>query len=151
MFGYYTQAGRLWTTARKPTSLWKNWQAWNEGKLLPSRTKQGNVSQKNKILKEEHTVLNCMYTKHFSKENNGWHTCRPWRNNQYRRQDNYKLRFADDIDGLAGQELVKLVNHLEEASIVYGMQISAEKTQLMTNNTNGISTDHRQKEIGDGM
>ena len=28
------------------------------------------------------------------------------------------LRFADDIDGLAGQEqeLVKLVNHLEEAS-----------------------------------
>ena len=53
------------------------------------------------------------------------------------------LRFADDIDGPAGQEqeLVKLVNHLEEASIAYGMQISAEKTQLMTNNTNGISTD----------
>ena len=53
------------------------------------------------------------------------------------------LRFADDIDGLAGQEqeLVKLVNHLEEASMAHGMQISAEKTQLMTNNTNGISTD----------
>ena len=53
------------------------------------------------------------------------------------------LRFADDIDGLAGQEqeLAKLVNHLEEASTVYGMQISAEKTQLMTNNTNGIRTD----------
>ena len=53
------------------------------------------------------------------------------------------LRFADDIDGLAGQEqeLVKLVNHLEEASTAYGMQISAEKTQLLTNNTNGISTD----------
>ena len=33
------------------------------------------------------------------------------------------LRFADDIDGLAGQEqeLVKLVNNLEEASTVYGM------------------------------
>ena len=47
------------------------------------------------------------------------------------------LRFADDIDGLAGQEqeLVKLVNHPEE------VQISAEKTQLMTKNTNGISTD----------
>ena len=46
------------------------------------------------------------------------------------------LRFADDIDGLAGQEqkLVKLVNHLEEASTAYGMQIGAEKT-------NGISTD----------
>ena len=53
------------------------------------------------------------------------------------------LRFADDIDGLAGQEqeMVELVNHLEEASTAYGMQISAEKTQLMTNSTNGISTD----------
>ena len=53
------------------------------------------------------------------------------------------LRFADDIDGLAGeeQELVKLVNHVEEASTAYGMQISAEKTQLMTNNTNGISSE----------
>ena len=37
--------------------------------------------------------------------------------------------------------MVKLVNHIEEASTAYGMQISAEKTQLMTNNTNGISTD----------
>ena len=53
------------------------------------------------------------------------------------------LCFADGIDGLAGQEqeLVKLINHLEEASTAYGMQISAEKTQLMTNNTNGINTD----------
>ena len=51
-------------------------------------------------------------------------------------------RFEDDIDGLAGQEQepVKLVNHLEEASTAHGMQISAEKTQLMTNNTNDIST-----------
>ena len=53
------------------------------------------------------------------------------------------LRFADDIDGLSGQEqdLVKLAIHLEEASTAYGMQMSAETTQLMTNNTNGISTD----------
>ena len=53
------------------------------------------------------------------------------------------LRFADDFDSLAGQEqeLVELVNHLEEASTAYGMQISAEKTQLVTCNTNGISTD----------
>ena len=29
----------------------------------------------------------------------------------------------------------------EEASMAYGMQISAQKTQLMTNNTNDISTD----------
>ena len=53
------------------------------------------------------------------------------------------LRFADDIDGLAGREreVVKLVNHREEASTAYGMQIRVEETQLMTNNTNGISTD----------
>ena len=51
--------------------------------------------------------------------------------------------FADDIYGLAGQEqeVVRLVNHLEEASTAYGIQISAEKTRLMTNNTNGISDD----------
>ena len=53
------------------------------------------------------------------------------------------LRFADDIDCLGGQEqeLVKLANYIEEASTAYGMQISAEKTQLMTNNTNCIRTD----------
>ena len=34
-----------------------------------------------------------------------------------------------------------MVNRLEEVSIAYDMQISAEKTQLMANNTNRISTD----------
>ena len=34
-----------------------------------------------------------------------------------------------------------MVNHLEKASTTYGKQISVEKTQLMTNNTIGISTD----------
>ena len=54
-----------------------------------------------------------------------------------------QLRLVDEIDGLAGQkrELVTLVYHLEEACVAYGMQISAKKTQLMTNNTNGICTD----------
>ena len=48
------------------------------------------------------------------------------------------LRFADDIDGLAGdgQELVNLVERLEKTSTSYGMEISAEKTKLMTNNNN---------------
>ena len=37
------------------------------------------------------------------------------------------LCFADDIDGLAGEEeLEKLVEHLEKASTACGMQISAE-------------------------
>ena len=52
------------------------------------------------------------------------------------------LRFADDIDSLAGEEeLAKLVEHLDKASTAYGMEISAEKTRLMTNNTNGINTE----------
>ena len=53
------------------------------------------------------------------------------------------LRFADDIDGLAGEEeeLAKLVERLCKVSTAYGMQISAEKTKLMTNNTSGINTE----------
>ena len=52
------------------------------------------------------------------------------------------LRFPDDIDGLAGSELElsNLVERLDKTSTAYGMQISAEKTKLMTNNTNGISS-----------
>ena len=54
------------------------------------------------------------------------------------------LRFADEIDALAGEEeLIKLVNQLDKASTTYGMEISAEKTKLMTNNTRGISSDSR--------
>ena len=55
------------------------------------------------------------------------------------------LRFADDIDGLAGSELelANLVERLDETSTAYGMNISAEKTKLMTNNTNGISSNSR--------
>ena len=50
------------------------------------------------------------------------------------------LHFADDIDGLAGEqeELAKLVERLDKASTVYGMDISAEKTRLMTINISGI-------------
>ena len=52
------------------------------------------------------------------------------------------LHFADDIDGLAGEEeLANLVQHVDKASTAYGMEISAEKTKLMTNNTDGINTE----------
>ena len=53
------------------------------------------------------------------------------------------LRFADDIDGLAGEEkeLAKSVEHLDKASTAYGIEISAEKTKPMTNNTSGINTE----------
>ena len=55
------------------------------------------------------------------------------------------IRFADDIDGLAGSELelANLVERLDETSTAYGMQISAEKTKLMINNTNGINSNIR--------
>ena len=42
----------------------------------------------------------------------------------------------------ADDKLGKLVNYHEEASTSYGMQISAEKTQLVSNSTNGIRTDN---------
>ena len=51
------------------------------------------------------------------------------------------LRFADDIDGLAGEEekLANLVQRLDKASTAYGIEIS--NTKLMTNNTSGIDTE----------
>ena len=51
--------------------------------------------------------------------------------------------FADDIDGLAGkeEELANLVERLDKASTAYGMEISVEKTKLMTNNTSTINTE----------
>ena len=53
------------------------------------------------------------------------------------------LCFADDIDGLAGEEeeLAKLVKCLDTASTAYSMEISAKKTKLITNNTSGINTE----------
>ena len=53
------------------------------------------------------------------------------------------LRFADDIDGSAEEEeeLANLVERLDKASTAYGMEISAEKTKLMANNTSGINTE----------
>ena len=52
------------------------------------------------------------------------------------------LRFADDTDGLAGEEeeLANLVERLDKASKAHGMETSDEKTKLMTNNTSGINT-----------
>ena len=47
------------------------------------------------------------------------------------------LRFADDIDGLAGEEevLAKLVERLDKASKAHGMEINAQKTKVITNNS----------------
>ena len=58
------------------------------------------------------------------------------------------LRFADDIDGLAGEEekLAKLVECLDKAFTAYSLEISAEKTKLMTNNTSGTNTEIKVNE-----
>ena len=47
----------------------------------------------------------------------------------------------DGIDSLAEEEeeLAKLVKRLDKAFTATGMEISAEKTKLMTNNTSGIN------------
>ena len=51
------------------------------------------------------------------------------------------LRFADDIDGLAGkeEELENLVKKVETASTAYGMEISPDKTTIMSSNANGLT------------
>ena len=53
------------------------------------------------------------------------------------------LRVDDDIDGLVGEEEepANLVERLDKASTAYGMEISAEKTKLMTNNTSDMNTE----------
>ena len=50
------------------------------------------------------------------------------------------LRFADDIDGLAGSEseLSNLIKKIDSTSRKYGMEINATKTQIMTNSTSEI-------------
>ena len=46
------------------------------------------------------------------------------------------LRFADDINGITADEdeLTKLVHNLDTAAAKFGMEISVEKTKIMTNN-----------------
>ena len=57
------------------------------------------------------------------------------------------LRFADDIDTLdeEEQELEALVESLDIICTMYKMEISAEKTKLMTNSANGIQREKKVK------
>ena len=62
------------------------------------------------------------------------------------------LRFADDKDAVAeeDQELEALVEFFDKTCIMYKMEISAEKTKLMTNSANGIQREIKVKrtEVG---
>ena len=62
------------------------------------------------------------------------------------------LRAADDIDALAEeeQELEALVESLDKTCTLYKMEISAEKTKLMTNSANGIQREIKVKKAGIG-
>ena len=57
------------------------------------------------------------------------------------------LRFADDMDALAEdeQELEALVESLDKTCIRYKMEITAEKTELITNSVNGIQRETKSK------
>ena len=61
------------------------------------------------------------------------------------------LRYADDIDAVAEeeQELEALVESLDKICTRYKMEISAEKTKLMTNSANGIQRERgRERDKG---
>ena len=53
------------------------------------------------------------------------------------------LRFADDISLMGGSndELQDLTNRLVDGATAYGMEVSTEKSKIMTNSTNNISAD----------
>ena len=44
-------------------------------------------------------------------------------------------------------QLAALVDHLDKTFSAFGMEISAEKSKLMTNNTDGISIDIRVNKV----
>ena len=60
---------------------------------------------------------------------------------------NINLRFADDIDALAEEEqgLEALAESLDKTCTRYKMEISVEKTKLMTNSANGIQREIKGK------
>ena len=45
------------------------------------------------------------------------------------------------VNCIRAEELTDLAERLDKVSTAYGMEISAEKTKLMTNNTSGINTE----------
>ena len=53
------------------------------------------------------------------------------------------IRFADDIDLMDGNndELQDLTNRLVDRATACEMEVSTEKSKIMTNSTNNISTD----------
>ena len=65
-----------------------------------------------------------------------------WDDGQHWRTNITKIHFADDIDGLAGSEDERftLVKNLDDTSSKFDMELSVDKTELMTNICKEIST-----------
>ena len=53
------------------------------------------------------------------------------------------IKLADDKDFMGGNsgDLQDLTNRFVDGATVYGMEVSTEKSKIMTNSTNNISTD----------
>ena len=53
------------------------------------------------------------------------------------------LRFAGDMDLMGGSngELQDLTNRLVDKATAYGLEVSTEKSKIITNSTNNISAD----------
>ena len=53
------------------------------------------------------------------------------------------LRFADDIDGLAGSEseLANIIKIIDNTARAYGMEIKSMKTQIMTNSEGSFTSE----------
>ena len=52
----------------------------------------------------------------------------------------YNLRFVDDIDLMGGSN-DELANRLVDKATAYGIEVTAEKSKIVTNSTNNISAD----------
>ena len=59
------------------------------------------------------------------------------------------FRFADDIDGLAGtdEELRELIKKINETPMIFGMEISTDKTNVMTNKDSHKEYSYRSKSL----
>ena len=70
----------------------------------------------------------------------GMALCKSYYNNN---NNLYNLRFADDVDlmGVSNGELQDLTNRLLEREMAYEIEVNTEKSKIVTNGTNCISTD----------
>ena len=114
-------------------ALWQSYK-WSPDEWQHRRTVQNNSRSKAKTSSVTHPL------QHFSRTDHVWGLEEHDGKVSIGGRNITNLRFADDIDALAEeeQELEALVERLDKTCTRYKMEISAEKTKLMTNSANGI-------------